>query len=428
MDASETRYRQVPWRHRHGPADSERAARSCHLSTSMIKRIIIISGNYPPNITGGGEIATQILARGLAAKGVEVRVLTCSEHEELRLDGDVLVDCVRSPNIYWRFGSMKSTVEKALWHALDNYNPRALRLLTEKYDEFKPDLVVTSILENFGATAWLAGSRLRIPVVDIIHSYYLQCLRGGKFRNGKNCPSRCIECKSVTFGKKYLSRHVDGVIGVSRHVLEAHVSSGYFSNARQACIYNPIEGHVEHPRTAHRSDVPAFGYLGKLLPTKGIEEIIQAFSTGSMGGRLIVAGDGERKFEARLRSNANPAFVEFLGWIEPACLFRQIDYLIFPSLWNEPFGRGIAEAMSRGIPVLGARRGGIPELIDHGQNGFLYDPTPVGGLGDAVRAALSSNYEELSRNALKRSRIFSKQVIVQQFLEFMETVVAQHDS
>jgi len=391
----------------------------------MTQRVLVVSGNYPPHVVGGGEIATQILAAGLAEAGSTVHVLTIATEKDLRNDGRVTVESVRSPNIYWRFTHPSgSLAAKAAWQALDNYNPRAVAVVSKTIRRFKPDVILTSVLENFGTAGWIAARRLGIPVVDIIHSYYLQCIKGSRFRKGRNCESRCIGCRLATIGKKYHSGHVDGAIGVSRHILEAHVSDGYFARAHTTYIYNAIERRVEHPRTGYRSSPPSFGYLGKLLPTKGIEHLVRAFSSGAINGRLVVAGDGEPSFEQSLRAQADPEFVEFLGWIKPSTLFDRIDFLVFPSVWNEPFGRGIAEAMACGIPVIGATRGGIPELIEQSRNGFLYDPGIAGQFEEAVGSALAADYSALSRNALKRSEIFSKPVIIRQLAEFLTAVTS----
>jgi glycosyltransferase involved in cell wall biosynthesis len=398
------------------------------VANRKIRRVLVLSSNYPPNIIGGGEIATKILAEGFADVGIEVRILTCSENKASYAEGKAAITAVKSPNIYWRYLNTKpnakprSAVEKAAWHLLDNYNPGTVKVVTEAIADFKPDVVLTSILENFGAAAWLAAHRAKVPVVDIIHSYYLQCISGSRFRRGENCARLCIDCSAATLGKRYLSRYVDGVIGVSNHILQAHTSAGFFPNSKKTYIYNPIEGQARRPRTHLRSDTPAFGYLGKLLPTKGIDELVNAFSRGDLGGRLLVAGDGDPVFEGRLRRSANSKFVDFLGWVDPKMLFDQIDFLIFPSLWNEPFGRGVAEAMSRGIPVVGANRGGIPELISHGRDGFLYDPAIPGDLEEAVKSVLGADYPSLSKAALQKSRTFSKSLIVGKFLDFMESV------
>jgi glycosyltransferase involved in cell wall biosynthesis len=393
----------------------------------MIRRVLIVSGNYPPHIVGGGEVATQILADGLADAGAHVHVLTIAAEEGLRSDGRVTVQSVLSPNLYWRFTHPhKTPAEKAVWQLLDNYNPRAVRLIAEVVRQFKPDVVLTSVLENFGTAGWIAAHRHGVPVVDIIHSYYLQCIKGSRFRNGRNCVSRCLECRLATIGKKHFSRYVDGAIGVSRHILEAYISDGYFSSARTTYIYNAIARCADQPRTDYRSATPSFGYLGKLLPTKGIADLVRIFSSGAINGRLVVAGDGEPHFEQQLRTHANSRHVSFRGWIKPEVLFDQIDFLIFPSVWHEPFGRGIVEAMAVGIPVIGASRGGIPEAIEHGRNGFVYDPSVAGELEHAIELAMTSDYEALSKSALKRSGAFLKPIIVRQLSDFLIAVTSSN--
>jgi glycosyltransferase involved in cell wall biosynthesis len=390
----------------------------------IVKRILIVAGNYPPHIIGGGEIATRIMAEWFAGNGMTVHVVTCAEIENVKIENGITIEFVRSPNIYWRFAQPRRSIfEKAIWQTLDNYNPRTIKLLTRIIYKFKPDILVTSILENFGAAAWLAAKRSNVPVVDIIHGYYLQCIKASRFRSGNNCMSRCVACRLATTGKKYFSRYVDGVIGVSRHVLEAHISEGYFANGRKGYIYNPIEHLVEQPRAGYRSQVPTFGYLGKIQPTKGIEELVRIFSSGTVNCPLLIAGDGDPEFEAKLRAHADPKHIEFLGWVDPKLLFQRIDFLIFPSLWNEPFGRGIAEAMGQAIPVLGAKRGGIPELIEDGRNGYLYDPAVAGELERVVDLARAADYAALSRNALMASMSFSKSAIMKQYVEFFDAVV-----
>lgn len=400
------------------------------IADHRLQRLLIISGNYPPHTVGGGEIATQLLAQGFAEAGLEVRVLTCGEIEEQRMDGRVTVSSIRSPNIYWRYlstlpdGIENGAVKKAIWHILDNYNPCSMNKVKRAVLSFKPDLVLTSVLENFGASAWLSAHRAGVPVIDIVHSYYLQCIFGSRFRRGKNCERVCTDCHLANLGKKTMSQYVDGVVGVSRHILLEHTRDGYFPNALKTYVYNPVEGDEAEPRISLRASSPTFGYLGKLLPTKGIEELVIAFSQGDIPGKLIVAGDGHSAFDLRIRQLADPRFVQFLGWTRPRHLFDQIDFLIFPSLWHEPFGRGVVEAMHNAIPVIGANRGGIREIIAHGKDGFIYEPTDPNSLKIVVTQALEADYRSLSYQATITSRRFAKTAIIGQLIKFMKLTIA----
>jgi glycosyltransferase involved in cell wall biosynthesis len=69
-------------------------------------------------------------------------------------------------------------------------------------------------------------------------------------------------------------------------------------------------------------------------------------------------------------------------------VFSSIDALIVPSLWNDTFPGVVFEAFGYGVPVIGSRRGGIPEMIVHGENGLLFDPDDGQGLVAALRSAM----------------------------------------
>jgi glycosyltransferase involved in cell wall biosynthesis len=67
--------------------------------------------------------------------------------------------------------------------------------------------------------------------------------------------------------------------------------------------------------------------------------------------------------------------------VDPIEFLRPLAFLVVPSLWDEPMGRVVPEAFSVGTPVLGARRGGIPEMVTPGVNGALFEPDRPKELG-----------------------------------------------
>ena len=86
-----------------------------------------------------------------------------------------------------------------------------------------------------------------------------------------------------------------------------------------------------------------------------------------------------------------PAGVRSVGHVsrdELARLYRTAAGLVFPSLF-EGFGQPPLEAMASGCPVVAARAGGIPDLIDPGENGHLYAPDDPADAIDAIRALLA---------------------------------------
>ena len=109
--------------------------------------------------------------------------------------------------------------------------------------------------------------------------------------------------------------------------------------------------------------------------------------------RLRIAAKVDRDDEDYFRANIVPLLatpgIEFIGEVKeeqkPAFL-GNATALIFPIDWPEPFGLAMIEAMSCGTPVIGWRRGAVPEIIDHGVTGFVVES--VEEAAAAVPAAL----------------------------------------
>ena len=76
----------------------------------------------------------------------------------------------------------------------------------------------------------------------------------------------------------------------------------------------------------------------------------------------------------------------FCGYRESTEFFSELDALVFPSLWPEPSGRGLSEALGRGCPVLAGNGGGMPEAMRVGEDGLLFD------VGDS--SSLEQCYEQ----------------------------------
>jgi glycosyltransferase involved in cell wall biosynthesis len=89
-------------------------------------------------------------------------------------------------------------------------------------------------------------------------------------------------------------------------------------------------------------------------------------------------------------------FQKPLAHPELAGHYRNADILVFPSVWNEPFGIPLIEAMATGIPVIATRGGGFPEIVHDGQTGLLVPRGDAPALAEAILRLLES--EDLSRS------------------------------
>jgi glycosyltransferase involved in cell wall biosynthesis len=124
--------------------------------------------------------------------------------------------------------------------------------------------------------------------------------------------------------------------------------------------------------------------IGQLRPHKGIRVALAALAAApELDVRLDIAGTGELLDECRAAA-AHDSRIRVHGFVAGAAkqaLFDASHVLVCPSTWWEVTGIVILEAYAHGLPAIGSRIGGIPEVIDHGRTGFLVQP------GDAVELA-----------------------------------------
>lgn len=388
-------------------------------------KILIVCSAYPPNIKGGGEKSTQILAQGLSAKGHQIRVVTVADKtgEYLDVDGKTQIKTFLSPNIYWNFRSDYSIPKKLVWHVLDNYNPSAISLVERELLEFNPDIVVSSTIENFGPAVWQACNRKNIPVVHILRSYYIRCFKGTMFSDDRNCVNSCVKCSALTVGRRHAAKYVDGVVGISHFILNQHKS--LFPTALHTVISNAVPATKKANKISEKKSTYTFGYMGRLEPEKGVSEILEVFSKLPSHFRLVIAGSGKKDYEAQLIEKFSSERIQFLGWVEADTVYSQIDFAVIPSMWNEPFGRVVIEAYVQGVPVIASARGGLSELVREGDTGYLFDPSNPNGLRDACIRAVdaSASYENMIKTVKTEAERYAPSVIVEEYEKFFLQVL-----
>lgn len=135
-------------------------------------------------------------------------------------------------------------------------------------------------------------------------------------------------------------------------------------------------------------DGPLLLYVGRLSPEKRLDTLTPVLDA-LPDARLALVGDGPaRPALERLYAGRRVHFTGFLRGEELAAAFASADAFVMPST-TETLGFVVLEAMASGCPVVAARAGGIPELVDHGESGYLYDPADTREAIDALRALLT---------------------------------------
>lgn len=179
-------------------------------------------------------------------------------------------------------------------------------------------------------------------------------------------------------------------------------------------------------------ETPVVGFMGRLVPEKGVALLVEAVA-GIPGAHLLVVGGGPEEAPLRARASAlgAAARTHFAGSVPSAAApewLAALDVLALPSLttpgWAEQFGRVLVEAMACAVPVVGSDSGEIPEVIG---DGGLVVPE---GSADALRAALAGLLGDAAERrrlgAAGRARVlarYTQDAVVDATLSFYREVV-----
>ncbi|MGI8765840.1 MAG: glycosyltransferase family 4 protein [Gemmatimonadaceae bacterium] len=385
-------------------------------------KIVLINSLYAPNVVGGAERVVQSLAEELAVAGHEPVMISLSPDRTatVRELNGVKSHYLGLRNVYWPFhDEPRPKLAKPLWHAIDSYNPRMAADVAEIVSAERPDVVHTNNLAGFSPLVWTHVKRQKIPVVHTLHDYSLLCPRATMYNGHSNCVTREWTCALYTWPRARLARSVDAVVGVSAFVLDRHLAHGAFTDVPvRRVIHNGYRSPVHSaPRPDRESSALRIGFMGRLIPTKGIELLLSVLSTMPQNGwELWVAGQGAQEYVAGLQSHYQGVPARYVGFTDPEAFLSQVDVLVVPSIWHEPMGLVVIEALAHGVPVIGSNRGGITELIDHGRTGLLFDPDEASSLRTALDRFMSEPglASGMRRDCLERAKHFSPVGVMRQ--------------
>lgn len=337
-------------------------------------KILIFNEYYYPYERGGAEVSTRLLAESLCRLGHEIFIVTTCDRNYEMIHNGVNVFYIKANPIYWDGNCKAKTIaKKILWHIVDMNNPFILPFIDSIINKISPDVIHTNNLSHFSCSVWKIAKKRNIPICHTLRDYYLLCHKCTLYNHDEVCKQRCLPCRISSFFKAQYSRYVNTVVGISNHILLRHLQEGFFDNvSEKQVIFNP----VSNDKIINRKDQNnKIGFIGSLKASKGIEFLIKSFlSCKREDYTLLVAGKGDSEYENHLRSICAHAInIEFLGRMEPKTFYNQIGLLVVPSLWEEPFGRIVVEAIACGVPVLASNQGGISEILKDRKEGTLFN-------------------------------------------------------
>jgi len=254
-----------------------------------------------------------------------------------------------------------------------------------------------------------AIKRREIPIVWTLHDYKIACpsllmlthdgvcerCKGHRYYQAvlHRCTKGLVSASAVTAVEAYLHYIlrtydlVDCLIAPSRFMCEKVIEFG-ISPERIVHIPNHLDFSVCDPDYRPGS---YFLYLGRLSPEKGIPDLIEAIRR-TPGARLKITGRGRYEDDIRRLVDADGGGrVDMVGHLTGEALadaIRGALAVVVPSIWYENLPFAVIEAFAYGKPAIGSRIGGIPEMIQHGETGWLFEPGDVDGLAACLAEAL----------------------------------------
>jgi N-acetyl-alpha-D-glucosaminyl L-malate synthase BshA len=237
---------------------------------------------------------------------------------------------------------------------------------------------------------------------------------------------------------KFSIERSDALTAVSEYLRRETFNAFGCAGCAVEVIHNFIDPEVydrhKYPSTI-RDQVQAgrkvLMHISNFRPVKRVRDVVRIFAhvARAMPSVLVMVGDGPERVtaekEAEMLGVADQAM--FLGRIDAiAPLLAGADLFLLPTE-RESFGLSALEALACGVPVIGARAGGLPEVVRDGVTGFLRDVGDVEGMSAAAVDILSSpeKWQAMSEAAAADARErFSQSDIVTKYENFYTRVLA----
>jgi glycosyltransferase involved in cell wall biosynthesis len=415
-------------------------------------RVLLVTDHYPPFI-GGAQRQSRLLAQALTTRGHEVAVATVWQPGMAgrEVDNGVGVH---------RLHQTRTLIRKAPPDGRQHHQPPFPDPVTSVHlrrliNSFRPDIVHSYGWFSYAAAAALLGKR--IPLLLTARDYGYGCAKRTLLKDGRPCSgprlTKCLGCAGrhygvpkgwvavagVMAGAPLLRKKVSGLHSISTYVQQM-VRRDFLDDTRNGrprriphWVIPSFRVDSRTPDGAEHDAIkralsglptePFILFVGAMRGEKGVGQLVDAYVRLDAPPPLVLAGTLERDTPQDF-----PPGVTVLTDLPHAAVMAAWDRALFgvlPSLWPEPFGSVVSEAMSRGRAVIGASPGGHGDMILHRETGLLVPSGDVDALARAMDELRrdAGLRERLGRAAAARAVRFSEDAVVADFERAYATLV-----
>jgi glycosyltransferase involved in cell wall biosynthesis len=406
---------------------------------------VLIAHNW--YFEGGGADRVFFDTKRILEKNGHI-VIPFSMKDERNYDSefkDYFVDKIDYSDIKPNFKNLKTALK--MIYSIEAKNK--IELLIRKT---KPDIAhLHNIYGRLTPSILYALRKYNIPIVMTLHDYKLLCPSYHMSFNGKTCE----DCKGGKFYRAVIKRcHKNSYLASAVYTVESYIYS--VLKTYEKCVdifiapsqfirnkfiefgfpedkiefvpnFVDIKFNIQFNRSKDY-----FLYSGKLLKVKGIFTLLKAVK-GIDKAMLYIAGDGELREEVKnyIKENKldNVKLLDQLSRDELFKILADALFVVLPSECYENAPLAVLEAFALGKPVIGAKIGGIPEMVIDGETGFLFNPGDHNDLREKIIFFLNNPHKvsDLGKKARKKLEMeYNAEVHYQKLMEIYQRILYLH--
>ncbi len=371
-------------------------------------RILLV--NYRYFISGGPEKYMFNIKSLLERNGHEVIPFSIHSNKNVETEySRYFIEPIGSRDATY-FEECKKT-PKVIWQMLTRsiYSVEVEKAIRKEIAEVKPDLVyIIHFVNKLSPSVICGAKKMGLPVVLRLSDYFLLCPRFDFMYNKKPCEEcltkgygtciqkRCVKGSLFASAVRVFSMKVHKAMDVYKNVDAFITPSEFLKNKLTANGFDPDKITCIPTFTASKSEVgePKTGsyglYFGRITEEKGVDTVVKAYER--MPERSVkIMGDDTTEEAKRLKAyiaEKKIENIEFVGFQAGEALERIIQdarFTLIPSIWYDNLPNTALESFQYSKPVIASNIGSLPELVQDGVNGYLFDPYKPEELAEKVK-------------------------------------------
>lgn len=322
------------------------------------------------------------------------------------------------------------------------FRPLGTKEVKQKFnallDDFQPDLVhLNNIHTQLSPIIAQIACKRNIKIIWTLHDYKLLCPRYDCLQRSEQVCELCFTDKKQVlrnrcmknslfasilaykearkWTREKLERYTDIFVCPSQFMANKMIQGGFNKN-KIINLCNFID--IEKTKKENYEKEDYYCFIGRLSHEKGIKTLIEAAK--SLPYKLKIIGGGDLKEQLTTLASNNIEFLGYKNWDEIKDIVGKARFSVIPSEWYENNPLSVIEAQCLGTPVLGANIGGIPELIETGKTGMLFEPRNTEDLKEKIKQMFTTefDYKKIAEQAKER---YSAEKYYHEIIEIYET-------